>query len=166
MEDCFLAKATERFFLPLLRLFVPEVVDMNLPMEGVFHNCAILSIKKRYPGQAKKVMHTIWGLGQMMFTKMIIIVDDEVNPHDLSTVAWKVFNNIDARRDVVVVDGPLDALDHSSPLPRYGGKMGIDATRKGPGEGHTRPWPDDVTMSEEIKKMVDGKWDHYGLAKD
>lgn len=166
MEDCFIAKATERFFLPLLRLFVPEVVDMNLPMEGVFHNCAILSIKKRYPGQAKKVMHSIWGLGQMMFTKMIIIVDDDVNPHDLSTVAWKVFNNIDARRDVVVVDGPLDALDHSSPLPRYGGKMGIDATRKGPGEGHARPWPDDVTMSEEIKNLVDGKWELYGMAKD
>lgn len=166
MEDCYLAKASERFFLPLLKLIVPEIVDMNLPLEGVFHNCAIFSINKSYPGQAKKVMHAVWGLGQMMFTKMIIVVDAEINPHDLSTVAWKVFNNIDARRDVVLVDGPLDALDHASPLPRYGCKMGIDATKKGPGEGHWREWPADIVMSPEIKELVARRWALYGLAKD
>ncbi len=163
MEDCYLAKATERIFLPLLKLFVPEVVDMNLPLEGVFHNCVIVSINKTFPGQAKKVMHALWGLGQMMYTKMIVVVDAEVNPHDLSTVAWKVFNNIDARRDVVLVDGPLDALDHSSPQPRLGCKMGIDATKKGPGDGHFREWPEEIEMSSEIKEMVDRKWRKYGI---
>ena len=136
---------------------------MNLPLEGVFHNCAIVSIKKSYPGQAKKIMHALWGMGQMMFMKMIIVVDEHVNPHDLSTVAWKVFNNIDAARDVVIVDGPLDALDHASPLPHYGHKMGIDATKKWPEEGHTRPWPDDLEMSPDIKARVDGLWQQLGL---
>jgi 4-hydroxy-3-polyprenylbenzoate decarboxylase len=163
MEDCFLAKATERIFLPVLQIQLPEIVDMNLPLEGVFHNCAIVSIRKHFPGQAKKVMHAIWGLGQMMFTKMIIVVDSDVDPHDLSTVAWKVFNNIDAKRDLVLVDGPLDELDHASPLLRYGTKMGIDATKKGPAEGHTRPWPDDIVMSSEIKHLVDKRWREYGI---
>ncbi|MBA1335410.1 MAG: UbiD family decarboxylase associated with menaquinone via futalosine [Firmicutes bacterium] len=163
MEDCYLGKATERIFLPLLKLYLPEVLDINLPLEGVFHNCAIVSIDKRFPGQAKKVMNAIWGMGQMMFTKMIVVVDRDVDPHDLSTVAWKVFNNIDAERDLVIMEGPLDALDHSSPLPHYGHKLGIDATKKWPEEGHTREWPDDIEMSWEIKEMVDRKWKEYGI---
>ncbi|MBZ4665694.1 menaquinone biosynthesis decarboxylase [Mahella sp.] len=163
MEDCYLGKATERIFLPLIKLLCPEVIDMNFPLEGVFHNCVIASIKKRYPGQAKKVMHALWGMGQMMYTKMIVIVDEDVDPHDLSTVAWRVFNNIDAQRDVVVVEGPLDALDHASPMPFYGHKMGIDATKKWPEEGHVRPWPDDVVMDESIKRLVDEKWHEYGI---
>lgn len=163
MEDCYIAKATERIFLPLLKLMHPEIVDINLPLEGVFHNCAIVSIKKSYPGHAKKIMNALWGMGQMMFTKLIIVVDGNVDTQDLSTVAWKVFNNIDARRDVVLMDGPLDALDHSSNLAHYGCKMGIDATRKWPSEGHTREWPDDIEMTDEIRKLVDEKWGSYGI---
>lgn len=163
MEDCYLGKATERIFLPLLKLQLPDILDMNFPLEGVFHNCVIVSIKKRYPGQARKVMHAMWGMGQMMYTKMIIVVDEQVNPHDLSTVAWKVFNNIDAARDVVIVDGPLDALDHASPLPHYGHKMGIDATKKWPSEGHAREWPNDIEMSEEMKEQVNRRWKEYGF---
>lgn len=163
MEDCYLGKATERIFLPLLKILCPEIVDINFPLEGVFHNCVIVSIKKRYPGQAKKVMHALWGMGQMMYTKMIVIVDENVNPHDLSTVAWKVFNNIDASRDVVIVEGPLDALDHASSLPHYGHKMGIDATKKWRSEGHIRDWPDDIEMTENIKALVDRRWKEYGI---
>jgi 4-hydroxy-3-polyprenylbenzoate decarboxylase len=163
MEDCYLGKATERIFLPLFQMLAPEIVDMNLPLEGVFHNCAIVSLKKTYPGQAKKVMHAIWGMGQAMFTKLIIVVDAQVDVHNLSEVMWKVFNNVDGRRDLVVVDGPLDALDHSSPLPHYGAKIGVDATKKGPMDGHYREWPDDIGMTEEIKKLVEGKWEQYGI---
>jgi 4-hydroxy-3-polyprenylbenzoate decarboxylase len=163
MEDCFIAKATERIFLPLLKMTLPEVVDMNLPLEGVFHNCAIISIDKSYPGQAKKVMHALWGMGQMMYTKMIIIVDKDVDVQDLSTVAWKVFNNIDAGRDVVIVEGPLDALDHASPRAKIGNKMGIDATKAWAEEGHDREWPPEIEMSAAIKDLVDQRWDEYGI---
>lgn len=163
MEDAFIGKATERIFLPLMRLQLPEVVDINMPPEGVFHNCVIVSIKKRYPGQAKKVMSALWGLGLMMLAKLIIVVDEDVDVQNLSEVMWRVFNNIDAGRDVMMVEGPLDALDHSSPLPHLGTKMGIDATRKWPSEGHLREWPEDIVMSEEIKKLVDGKWEKYGI---
>lgn len=163
MEDCFLAKATERIFLPLLQTQIPEIIDINLPLEGVFHNCAVVSIKKSYPQQAKKVMHAIWGMGQMMFTKMIIVVDSHVNVQDMNEVWWRVFNNIDARRDIVMVDGPLDVLDHSSPMPNWGTKVGIDATKSWPEEGQTREWPDEITMSDEIKKVVDAKWKDLGL---
>lgn len=163
MEDCFLAKATERIFLPMLQMQLPEIVDINLPLEGVFHNCAVISIKKSYPQQAKKVMHAIWGMGQMMFTKMIIVVDEHVNVQVMEEVWWRVFNNIDARRDIVMVDGPLDVLDHSSPMPNWGTKVGIDATKSWPSEGQTREWPDEITMSDDIKKMVDAKWKDLGL---
>lgn len=163
MEDCYLGKATERIFLPLLKIMCPEIVDINFPLEGVFHNCLIVSIKKRYPGQAKKVMYNLWGMGQMMFTKMIIVVDENVDAQDISTVAWKVFNNIDAARDLVIVEGPLDALDHASPLPHYGHKLGIDATRKWNTEGHMREWPDDIEMTDDIKSLVDKRWKEYGL---
>lgn len=163
MEDCFLAKATERIFLPVLKMSLPEIVDMNLPLEGVFHNCAVISIDKRYPQQAKKVMHALWGMGQAMFTKMIIVVDKHVNVQDMKEVWWRVFNNIDARRDIVMVDGPLDVLDHSSPMPNWGTKVGIDATKTWPEEGQTRDWPDEITMSESIKRMVDEKWKDLNL---
>lgn len=163
MEDAFLGKATERIFLPLLKMLVPEIVDLNLPPEGVFHNCAVVSIRKRYPGQAKKVMHALWGLNQMCFTKMIIVVDEEIDVQDLSQVSWKVFNNIDARRDLVLVDGPLDMLDHASPLPGYGTKLGIDATRKGSGEGHQREWPEDLSMLPQVRELVTRRWSEYAL---
>ncbi|HYE10048.1 MAG TPA: menaquinone biosynthesis decarboxylase [Patescibacteria group bacterium] len=163
MEDCYMGKATERIFLPLLKMQHPEIIDFNFPLEGVFHNCVIVSIKKRFPGHAKKIMNSLWGMGQMMYTKMIIVVDENVSPQDLSTVAWKVFNNIDAKRDVVISEGPLDALDHASNLPHYGHRMGIDATKKWPSEGHDREWPDDIEMTEEIKELVSRRWAEYGI---
>jgi len=163
MEDCYLGKATERIFLPLLRKQLPEVVDMNLPLEGIFHNIAFLSIDKRYPGHARKVMHAVWGTGQMMFTKMIVVVDAHVNVQDNSEVLWRLGNNVDWKRDIEVVEGPLDALDHSSPLPKYGAKIGIDATKKWPSEGHTREWPDDIIMTEEVRKRVTERWKEYGF---
>lgn len=163
MEDCYMGKATERIFLPLLKMQYPEIVEFNFPLEGVFHNCVIVSIKKRYPGHGKKIMNSLWGIGQMMYTKMIIVVDENVSPQDLSTVAWKVFNNIDAKRDVVISEGPLDALDHASNLPHYGCRMGIDATKKWPSEGHTREWPDDIDMTEDIREFVSKRWNDYGI---
>jgi 4-hydroxy-3-polyprenylbenzoate decarboxylase len=163
MEDCFMAKATERIFLPLIQKTLPEIVDLNLPVEGVFHNLAFLSIDKRYPGHARKVMHALWGLGQMMFTKMILIFDKEVDVQDLSQVLWRLGNNVDPRRDVVFVDGPVDALDHASPLPHYGSKMGVDCTRKWPEEGFTREWPEIIEMDPEIKQKVDELWPNLGL---
>jgi 4-hydroxy-3-polyprenylbenzoate decarboxylase len=166
MEDCYLAKATERIFLPLLKMFIPEIVDINLPLEGVFHNCAVVSIKKSYPGQAKKVMCAIWGMGQMMFTKMIIVVDEHVNVQDMSEVWWRVYNNTDPKRDFMMVDGPLEVLDHSSPLPTYGSKVGIDATKKWPGEGHNRDWPEEIEMTQEIKKLVTSRWQEYGFGQE
>lgn len=163
MEDCYMAKATERIFLPLLKLDFPEIVDMNLPMEGVFHNCAIISIKKTYPGQAKKVINGLWGKGQMMFAKLIIVVDEDVNVQDLRYTAWRVLNNVDWKRDVLITEGPVDALDHSASFPRYGSKMGIDATRKSREEGMMRDWPEEIEMSEEIKRLVEEKWKRYGV---
>lgn len=163
MEDCYMGKATERIFLPLLRMTTPEIVDINFPLEGVFHNCVIVSIDKRYPGHGHKVMHALWGMGQMMYTKMIVIVDKTVDPHDISTVAWKVFNNIDPRRDLIISDGPLDALDHSSPMQLFGSKVGVDATKKLPGEGHDRPWPDDIEMDMDTRALVDKRWAEYGF---
>jgi 4-hydroxy-3-polyprenylbenzoate decarboxylase len=163
MEDCFLGKATERFFLPLLKKQLPEVVDMNLPLEGIFHNIAFVAIDKRYPGHARKVMHAIWGTGQMMFTKMIVIVDAHVNVQDNSEVLWRLGNNVDWKRDVEIVEGPLDALDHSSPLPKYGAKIGIDATKKWPSEGHLREWPDDIVMTDNVRALVTSRWKEYGF---
>ena len=162
MEDAFLAKATERIFLPLIRTVVPELVDMNLPVEGAFHNCAIVSISKSYPMQAQKVMHALWGMGQLMNTKMIIVVDGDVNVQDLSAVAWKAFNNVDPARDLTITSGPLDALDHSSPYPLHGSKVGVDATRKIEGETG-RAWPEEIRMSEDIVRLVRDKWNEYGI---
>lgn len=163
MEDCFIAKATERIFLPLIKKQVPEIVDINLPIEGVFHNIAIVSIDKRYPGHARKVMYALWGMGQLSFTKIIIVMDKDVNIQDLSEVLWRIGNNVDPKRDVVILEGPLDVLEHASVLPAYGGKMGIDATKKWPSEGFTRPWPPDIKMSEEIVRLVTERWKEYGF---
>ena len=163
MEDAFLAQATERIFLPLIRTVIPELVDMNLPVQGAFHNCAIVSIDKSYPMQAQKVMHALWGMGQMMNTKMIIVLDGDVNVHDLGTVAWKAFNNVDPARDLTMTSGPLDALDHASPYPLHGSKIGVDATRKIEGET-ARGWPEEIKMSEDIIRLVSDKWKTYGIA--
>lgn len=162
-EDCWMAKATERLFLPLLKQLCPEIQDLTMPIEGVFHDCVIVSIKKRFPGQARKVMNFLWGMGQMMYTKLIIVLDDDISLKNLSLVAWKVFNNIDAGRDLVLSEGPLDALDHSSPQPRFGTRLGIDATRKWPEEGHGRQWPDPLVMRPDIVELVDSRWKEYGI---
>ena len=163
MEDAYLAKASERIFLPLLQQIAPEVVDINMPIEGCFHNCVIVSIKKSYPMQARKVMHAFWGLGQMMNVKMIIVVDSNVDVQNISEVAWRVLSNIDAGRDLEIVTGPLDVLDHSSPMAKWGSKLGIDATIKLPSEGFSREFPEEVKMSDEIKKLVSDKWEKLGL---
>ncbi|MGC4046949.1 MAG: menaquinone biosynthesis decarboxylase [Armatimonas sp.] len=163
MEDGWLGKATERLFLPLVRLFVPEVLDYNLPVEGVFHNLCIVKIKKRYPGHAQKVMHALWGLGQMMFTKIILVVDDWVDVQNLQEVLWVVANNIDPERDTSFVKGPIDVLDHASRAMGYGSKMGIDATKKLPEEGFNRPWPPVIEMDAAVKAKIDALWANLGL---
>lgn len=167
MEDAWLGKATERFFLPLLQMVVPEIVDYNLPVEGGFHNLCIISVKKSYPGQAKKVMNALWGLGHMMMlTRCLIVVDHDVDVQDLRAVTWFALNNVDASRDLVVMPGPVDDLDHSgSYLPSLGHKLGIDATRKGPDEGYERAWPPDVEMDALTRSQVTRRWAEYGLGK-
>jgi 4-hydroxy-3-polyprenylbenzoate decarboxylase len=165
MEDVYMGKATERIFLPLIKKQLPEIVDMSLPIEGVFHNLCFVSIDRRYPGQAKKVMYALWGMGQMMFTKIIVVVDKNVNVQNTSEVLWRLGNNVDPKRDIVIVDGPLDALDHASPLAFHGGKIGIDATKKGPEDGHFRVWPDALRMAPQVKKRIDAIWSELGLGK-
>lgn len=163
MEDNFLAKATERLFLPLLRLTLPEVVDMDLPAAGVFHNCAILSVRKSYPQHARKVMHAVWGMGQMQFTKCVIVVDEDVDVHDYQSVAFHVFSNVDPKRDLLLTEGPLDALDHSSPHAHWGAKLGVDATRTWPEEGHERGWPKELVMEADVQARIDALWPELGL---
>ena len=163
MEDAWMGKAVERIFLPMMRLNIPELVDINLPVEGVFHNLMIVSIRKSYPGQARKVMNAIWSLGQAMFTKVIVVVDEDVNVQDLREVALKSLNHIDPERDLQFTLGPVDSLDHASRLPDYGSKMGIDATRKWASEGFARPWPDEIVMDDTTKMIVDKKWKELGV---
>jgi 4-hydroxy-3-polyprenylbenzoate decarboxylase len=163
MEDAYLGKTTERLFLPLVRVTLPEIVDMHLPVHGVFHNLAIISIKKEYPGHARKVMHALWGLGQMMFTKILVIVDHDVNVQDLSEVTWVVGNHIDPKRDAIFVEGPVDVLDHAAPVMGFGSKMGIDATRKWRSEGFEREWPGAIVMDEKTKKYIDSIWEKLGI---
>lgn len=158
MEDCFIGKATERIFLPLIKTQVPEIVDMNLPVEGIFHNIALVSIKKRYPMQARKVVNALWGLGQMALTKMIVVFDENVDVQDMSEVIWRLGSNIDPQRDIFFSEGPVDVLDHAAPHPLFGSKMGIDATKKIEGESHYRPWPEDIEMSQEVKEKIDLIW--------
>ncbi|MGB8979586.1 MAG: UbiD family decarboxylase [Terriglobales bacterium] len=163
-EDAWMGKAVERIFLPLMKLTIPELVDINLPIEGVFHNLMIVSIRKSYPGQARKVMNAIWSLGQAMFTKCIIVVDEDVDVQNLADVTLKALNNIDPERDIQFTLGPVDSLDHASRLANYGSKMGIDATRKWSSEGFARPWPDEIVMDAKTRALVDGKW--KALAKE
>ena len=163
MEDYSMGKAIERIFLPLMRMQLPEVRDIAMPAEGIFHNLILVSIRKSYPGHARKVMHAIWGLGQAMFSKCIVVVDEDVDVQNVREVAWKALNHIDPERDIQFVLGPVDSLDHSSRLPNYGSKMGVDATKKWPGEGFTRPWPGVIEMTPEVKKRVDELWKKAGL---
>jgi 4-hydroxy-3-polyprenylbenzoate decarboxylase len=163
MEDAYLGKTTERLFLPLVRVTLPEIVDMHLPAHGIFHNLAIVSIKKEYPGHARKVMHALWGLGQMMFTKVLMIVDHDINVQDLSEITWVVGNHIDPKRDVIFVEGPVDVLDHAAPVMGFGSKMGIDATRKWRSEGFERDWPDAIVMDDRTKKYIDSIWEKLGI---
>ena len=163
MEDCYMAKATERIFLPVLKMIIPEICDINLPIEGVFHNCILVSIDKNYAGQAQKVIHALWGLGQMSSAKSIVIFDKDVNLNDSSHVLWKLYNNVDPLRDMIITQGPLDALDHSASFANYGGKIGIDATRKFKEEGMNRDWPDEIKMNDDIKALVNKRWKEYGF---
>jgi len=163
MEDGWLGKASERIFLPLLRMMLPELVDINLPVEGCFHNLAFVSIKKRWPGHAFKIMNAMWGLGQMMFTKMIFVFDHDVNVQDIGECIWRLSNNIDPERDMLVTRGPIDVLDHSSRALGFGSKVGFDCTKKLPAEGFNRQWPDVIEMSPEVKQKVDALWPKLGL---
>jgi len=163
-EDTYLGLATERIFLPLLRMVLPEVRDMHLPAAGAFHNLVIVSIRKEYPGHAQKVMSAIWGTGQIMFTKGVVVVDEDIDPHDLSEVLFRVTSNVDPKRDLMFVDGPLDVLDHSSDRFAFGSKVGIDATRKNkPFDGFQREWPRDLSFPDEILGRVSRRWKEYGL---
>ncbi|HEV8607341.1 MAG TPA: menaquinone biosynthesis decarboxylase [Tepidisphaeraceae bacterium] len=163
MEDYFLGKATERIFLPLLKMIVPDIVDYALPISGVFHNCAFVKIKKEYPFQARRVMHAIWGAGQMSFTKFIIVVDEHVDVHSEQDVLFHLFSNCDPQRDCEMVHGPVDILDHASPEMGAGSKIGFDATAKWSGEGKVRTWPKEIEMDQATKEMVTKKWKEYGL---
>jgi 4-hydroxy-3-polyprenylbenzoate decarboxylase len=154
-EDAVLGKAVERIFLPVIRLVLPEVVDFNLPVEGLFINVAVVSIRKAYPGHPRKVMHALWGLGQMMFVRYIVVVDDDVNVHDLSEVLYRVGLQADPAHDLEVVEGPVDQLSISNPLPNYGGKVGIDATRKRPEDGFPRPWPEEIRSDPAASAAAD-----------
>ena len=162
-EDFFMGKAAERIMLPILQMALPEIVDMNMPAEGAFHNLLIVSMRKEYPGHAQKVMHALWGMGLLMLTKTIIVVDRDVNVQDPSEVAWRVTNNINPATDITFAEGPIDDLDHATPIPKFGSKMGIDATAKGITDGRSREWPPDIVMSEEIKTLVDHRWKEYGF---
>ena len=162
-EDYWLGKATERIFLPVMKLMLPEIVDINMPAEGVFHNLVIVSIRKRYPGQARKVMTALWGMGLMMLAKTIVVVSEHVNVHDLSEVAWRATGNIDPKRDLMLLEGPMDDLDHAAVRHRYGGKLGIDATEKGPMDELGQTWPDEIRMTDEMRERVTRRWKDYGL---
>jgi 4-hydroxy-3-polyprenylbenzoate decarboxylase len=163
MEDFYMGKAIERIFLPLMRMQLPEVRDICMPAEGIFHNLILVSIRKSYPLHARKAMSAIWGLGQAMFSKCIVVVDEDVDVQNVSEVAWKALNNIDPERDIQFVMGPIDSLDHASRLPNFGSKMGIDATRKWKEEGFVRPWPDVIKMTPEVRERVDQLWKKAGL---
>ena len=161
-EDAWLAKATERIFLPAVRMTVPEIVDYDLPVAGAFHNCVIVSIRKAFPGHAKKVMHAIWGLGMLSLSKSVVVVDEFVDVHDYESVFFHACANVDPKRDVILTEGPLDQLDHAAVMHCYGGKLGIDATHKWESEG-AREWPERIEMSQEVRELVDQRWDEYGI---
>jgi 4-hydroxy-3-polyprenylbenzoate decarboxylase len=161
-EDAWLGKATERIFLPAVRMTVPEIVDYDLPVAGAFHNCVIVSVRKQFPGHAKKVMHALWGLGMLSLSKTVVVVDEFVDVHDYEQVFFHVCANTDPRRDVLLSEGPLDQLDHAASMYCYGGKLGIDATHKWTSEG-AREWPERIVMTDEVRDLVDRRWDEYGI---
>jgi 4-hydroxy-3-polyprenylbenzoate decarboxylase len=163
-EDVWLGKATERMFLPAIRMTMPELVDYDLPFQGAFHNLAIVSIRKAFPGHARKVMHAIWGTGLLSLTKGVVVVDDWVDVHDYGQVMWQAGANVDPARDVVLADGPLDHLDHAPTRQFLGGKIGIDATAKWESEGYDRGWPSVIEMSPEIRAQVTARWAEYGIS--
>jgi 4-hydroxy-3-polyprenylbenzoate decarboxylase len=160
MEDGWMGKATERIFLPLVKFNLPEVVDYNLPISGCFHNFCFISIKKRYPGHARKIINALWGMGQMMFEKNIVVFDEWVDVQNIDEVLWIWGNNADPYRDVIIQQGVIDVLDHSTNYPGFGGKMGIDATAKMKEEGYPREWPEVAKIPDEIKRKVDKIWEN------
>jgi 4-hydroxy-3-polyprenylbenzoate decarboxylase len=155
MEDFYMGTASVRIFLPVFRMNFPELVDMALPAEGVFHNLVFVSIKKTFPYQAMRVMHGLWGMGQMMFSKIIVVVDEDVNVHNTSEVLFRLCANIDPQRDILFTKGPADVLDHATPALGLGSKIGIDATHKIKGEANCRDWPLLIKMDDAVKKRVD-----------
>jgi 4-hydroxy-3-polyprenylbenzoate decarboxylase len=163
MEDVWMGKATERLFLPLMRLFLPEIIDIRMPAEGVFHNLVLVRLAKRYPGHARKVINGLWGLGLLMLAKAVVVVDEWVDVQNLSLTAWQVLGNVDWSRDIVVAPGPVDHLDHASYQHSFGGKIGVDATAKWPEEGYSRSWPEVVAMPTEVKERIDQIWDDLNL---
>jgi 4-hydroxy-3-polyprenylbenzoate decarboxylase len=163
MEDFYLGHATERIFLPLLKLTVPEIVDYHMPSYGIFHNLVFVSIDKQYPGQAYKVMHALWGQGLMSLAKVLVVLDKDVNVRNADEAWWVALNNIDPERDTTFTKGPVDVLDHASQHFSFGTKMGIDATRKWPDEGFTRAWPDKIVMDDATKARVDALWPKLGI---
>jgi 4-hydroxy-3-polyprenylbenzoate decarboxylase len=163
MEDAWLGKATERLFLPLLRMLFPEIVDMNLPVQGAFHNLVLLSIKKDYPFHAVRVAHGLWGSGQMSFSKVICVVDQDVDVQDVGQVAWRLLANLDPKRDIAFVDGPIDQLDHGANQALWGSKVCIDGTRKLAGEGYAREWPEPCRMSGDVAARIDALWPELGI---
>lgn len=164
MEDAYLGLATERIFLPLLQMVHPEIKDMHLPPFGAFHNLVIVSLKKEFPGHPQKVMNAIWGTGQLMFSKCVVVVDDDINVSDLGEVLFRVTSNVDPKRDFLFSEGPLDALDHSSDRFAFGSKVGIDATRKNSiHDQFKREWPKDLSFPEEIEKRISQQWSDYGF---
>ena len=165
MEDVWMGKATERLFLPLMRLFLPEIVDINLPAEGVFHNLALVSIKKRFPGHARKIIFGLWGLALMSLAKAIVVFDEWVDVQNLSQAAWQALGNVDWSHDTITADGPVDHLDHASRQHSFGGKLGIDATAKLPEEGYTRTWPEVARMDPDVQARIDSIWKQLGIEK-
>jgi 4-hydroxy-3-polyprenylbenzoate decarboxylase len=158
-----MTEAIERLLLPVLQKQFPEILDYRMPFEGVAHNLMLVKIRKAYPGHAQKIMNAIWGLGQAMFTKVIVVVDEDVDVHDDSEVAWKVLNHIDPQRDLQFTMGPVETLDHASRAACFGSKVGVDATRKWKEEGFTRDWPDEIVMDAATRARVDARWREYGL---
>jgi 4-hydroxy-3-polyprenylbenzoate decarboxylase len=163
MEDGWLGKASERLFLPLIRMLFPEIVDMNLPVEGAFHNLVLVSIKKQYPFHAARVAHGLWGSGQMSFSKVICVVDQDIDVQDLGQVAWRLLANLDPKRDFAFVDGPIDQLDHGANQALWGSKVCIDGTRKSRDEGYTRDWPEPCRMSADVVARIDAMWSDLGI---
>jgi 4-hydroxy-3-polyprenylbenzoate decarboxylase len=165
MEDAWLGKATERIFLPMIRMLFPEIVDMNLPVEGAFHNLVLVRMKKQYPYHAARLAHGLWGAGQMMFSKVIIVFDDDVDVQNTAEVVWRALANLDPKRDLSFVEGPIDQLDHGASQALFGGKVCIDATRKWPEEGYKREWPEVCRFPSEVTARADALLEELGALR-